>query len=507
MNNLRNRLLAMPAMMVCVVCIVIMFLFNMVLGEFVDSQIEQSMTEFKQYHKAMDNLEEELAAIKGHDEEAETERENVLAEIDLLERDHASSVNSVPTQMMPLGDKEYLEEFATDEERQLAEFYENEKDEIRSESTFKTEIGANTYCLSTAKFKANDKKDSMEYLLYTNISTLNGFIHSVNRMLVLIICISGIVSIIIGLFMTKTITDSLIELREFVEKLRNGEKTPDKEDMRFREIVQLANHVEELSEELTDAQKLQKLIFQNASHELRTPLMSIQGYAEGISTNVLKNHQAAADIIITESKKMSELVDEMLFISRMDEQKLTEDDMTLIELRQIIEDCREEICVIGDKKGVVIIESLDGGKYFIKGEEKQITKAIANVMSNGIRYAEEKLAIRGIVSDGKIVLSVADDGKGISENDLPHVFERFYKGEGGNFGIGLSITKEIIERHGGTITAENNPTKGAVFTITLPAVTVETKEEEQEIGSGITTADDAMLKAVIDSIPEEDRLI
>ena len=263
----------------------------------------------------------------------------------------------------------------------------------------------------------------------------------------------------------------------------------------------MADFMEEQSDELIASQKLQKLIFQNASHELRTPLMSIQGYAEGIATNVLKNHQSAAQVIITESKKMSELVDEMLYISRMDENPIREEDMTVIDLRQVIEYCREEVCVIGEKKGVVIIESLDGGNYFVKADERQITKAISNVMSNGIRYAENKLAITASVGD-EITISIADDGKGISENDLPHIFDRFYKGEGGNFGIGLAITKDIIERHGGSITAENME-QGAKFTITLPAVHME--EDEDELISNGVAAPDVSISEIIENIPDEDK--
>ncbi len=497
----------MPVIMVGVVCVAAILLFNMVVVNFVDTQVKESMQAFKEYHQAMDAYTDELNALDPRDPAMYSKREKIESEMTLCEESFAKTEYTVPTQMVSLDDQEYIQEFATAEEKALIQEYMLHQEEVAKDVNYDAHLDEGVYRISTAKLKMRDDGERTNVLVYTNLSSLNGFIRSVNRVLIIIVSISAGLSIILGLVMTKNFTDALIHVREFVERLRDGGAKPEKKELRYKEFVQLANHVEELSDELYASQKLQKLIFQNASHELRTPLMSIQGYAEGISTNVLKNHQSAADIIITESKKMSELVDEMLFISRMDEQQLTEEDMTVMELRQIIEDCREEICVIGEKKGVVVIESLDGGNYFIKGEEKQITKALSNVMSNGIRYAEEKLAITGTVADGQIVISISDDGKGISENDLPHIFERFYKGEGGNFGIGLSITKDIIERHGGQIRAENNSTKGAKFTITLPAIAVETTDEKKEIGSGITTADDAMLKAVIDSIPEEDRLI
>lgn len=120
-------------------------------------------------------------------------------------------------------------------------------------------------------------------------------------------------------------------------------------------------------------------------------------------------------------------------------------------------------------------------------------------MSNGIRYAENKLAITASVGD-EITISIATNGKGISENDLPHIFDRFYKGEGGNFGIGLAITKDIIERHGGSITAENME-QGAKFTITLPAVHME--EDEDELISNGVAAPDVSISEIIENIPDE----
>ena len=125
-------------------------------------------------------------------------------------------------------------------------------------------------------------------------------------------------------------------------------------------------------------------------------------------------------------------------------------------------------------------------------------------MSNGIRYAKEKLALSGAEEDGQITIQVIDDGEGISAEDLPHIFDRFYKGEGGHFGIGLAITRDIIEQHGGTIEAENQE-NGACFTITLPAVEMENEEEQEELIATGMLSGDVDMDEIINSIPEEDR--
>ena len=500
MKSLRRRLFGLPIVIVVIVSVAVMLLFNIVVSGYVDNQVEQSMNSFREYHVAMDNLQEKIDKIQSENGRNDSDLSKSEAEMDLLTDSFNSSSNAVTTQMVVLDDAEYLNDYATDIEKKLISYYNENSEEIARKVIVEAEIDGETYRISTAKFRVYDEEKS-NVLIYTNISSVNGMIDSVNKVLLLVIAMVGLIAIFIGFVMTKSISSSLYGLKEFIQGLGEEDGDRSKDRIYYTEFMEMADFMEEQSDELMASQKLQKLIFQNASHELRTPLMSIQGYAEGIATNVLKNHQSAAQVIITESKKMSELVDEMLYISRMDENPIREEDMTVIDLRQVIEYCREEVCVIGEKKGVVIIESLDGGNYFVKADERQITKAISNVMSNGIRYAENKLAITASVGD-EITISIADDGKGISENDLPHIFDRFYKGEGGNFGIGLAITKDIIERHGGSITAENME-QGAKFTITLPAVHME--EDEDELISNGVAAPDVSISEIIENIPDEDK--
>ena len=500
MKSLRKRLLGLPVVIVVIVAVAVMLLFNLVVSGYVNKQVEQSMNDFREYHVAIDNLQEKIDEIQSKKDSNDTELSKTETEMDLLTESFNSSNNSIATQMVVLDDSEYINDYATDIEKKLINYYNENSEEIAKEVIVEAKIDKETYCLSTGKFRVYDDEKS-NVLIYTNISSIDGMIDSLNKLLIIVVAAVGLIAILIGLAMTKSISSSLYGLRDFIQNLGEEDGDRSKDYIYYSEFMEMADFMEEQSDELMASQKLQKLIFQNASHELRTPLMSIQGYAEGIATNVLKNHQSAAQVIITESKKMSELVDEMLYISRMDENPIKEEDMTVIDLRQVIEYCREEICVIGEKKGVVIIESLDGGNYFVKADERQITKAISNVMSNGIRYAENKLAITASVGD-EITISITDDGKGISENDLPHIFDRFYKGEGGNFGIGLAITKDIIERHGGSITAENEE-QGARFTITLPAVHMESDEDEL-ISNGVEIPD-VSIDEIIENIPDEDK--
>ena len=504
MKKLRNRLVLMPTLMIAIVSLAAILLFNIVFIQYTDRQIEGSINNYKEYHMAIDRIQNEYDALleKGFIPASE-KMIKLRTEMELLTKEYRDTYSAVTTQMVVLDDQ-YVAEYATASEKKIVNYYRNNTEQVLSEGITEIEVDDESYCISTASIRVAGSDEKKDVIIYTDISTINALTDAVNRVLILVLCISALIAFLVGFSISRNIAGSITQLRLFLEQIKTGDEVRDKTGIQYAELKELADYMEGMSDELTASQMLQKVIFQNASHELRTPLMSIQGYAEGISTNVLKDHKSAADIIITESKKMSELVDEMLYISRMDENPINEEDMSVIELRPVIEDCREEICVIGEKKGAVIIESLDGGDYYIRGDEKQITKALRNVMSNGIRYAKEKLAITGSVEDGKITIMITDDGNGISEKDLPHVFDRFYKGEGGNFGIGLSVTRDIIERHKGTIEAVNLE-KGARFIITLPAVEVDHKPEETDVISGGMLTGDVDLEEILKNIPEEDR--
>jgi len=212
----------------------------------------------------------------------------------------------------------------------------------------------------------------------------------------------------------------------------------------------------------------QKQFFQNVSHELRTPLMSIQGYAEGMMADVFEKEEAA-QIILAEGEKMTDLVSSLLYISRMDSGLDTPNNMASVDVRNLLYDCHERMKIIAEKAGKQI--SVDVEDVTIAADAEKLERAIINVLSNGIRHAESTVEIRCKVVGEEVQITISDDGKGICEKDLPSIFERFYKGENGNSGLGLAITRDIIVGLGGWITAENvdSQKRGAKFMIGLHA--------------------------------------
>ena len=210
----------------------------------------------------------------------------------------------------------------------------------------------------------------------------------------------------------------------------------------------------------------QQTFFQNASHELKTPLMAIQGYAEGIQAGVMDTG-SAAEVILAESDRMTELVDELLDISKIDmgRQPLTLSEM---DVRELLYDSMRAVEPIAAGGGITITPDFPETPVMVSCDDTRLRRAVTNILSNGVRYARSELRLTCRTDKRNATIRIQDDGDGIAEEDLPHIFDRFYMGRSGKSGIGLALTKEIIHLHKGTIRAYNGDS-GAVFEISIPA--------------------------------------
>ena len=209
----------------------------------------------------------------------------------------------------------------------------------------------------------------------------------------------------------------------------------------------------------------QQTFFQNASHELKTPLMAIQGYAEGIQAGVMDT-ASAAEVILEESDRMTELVEELLDISKIDmgRQPLT---LSETDIRELLYDSIRAVEPAAAASGITIAPDFPEEPVMVKCDDTQIRRAVTNILTNGLRYAHSQLCLTCRPDKRNVIIRIQDDGDGIAEGDLPHIFDRFYMGKSGKSGIGLALTKEIIYLHKGTIHAYNGDS-GAVFEISIP---------------------------------------
>ena len=209
----------------------------------------------------------------------------------------------------------------------------------------------------------------------------------------------------------------------------------------------------------------QQTFFQNASHELKTPLMAIQGYAEGIQAGVMDTG-SAAEVILKESDRMTELVDELLDISKIDmgRQPLTLSEM---DVRELLYDGIRAVEPAAAAGGIAIVPDFPETPVMVSCDDTRLRRAVTNILSNGVRYAHSQLHLTCRADKHHVTIRIQDDGDGIAAEDLPHIFDRFYMGKSGKSGIGLALTKEIVHLHRGTIRAYNGET-GAVFEISIP---------------------------------------
>ena len=209
----------------------------------------------------------------------------------------------------------------------------------------------------------------------------------------------------------------------------------------------------------------QQTFFQNASHELKTPLMAIQGYAEGIQAGVMDTG-GAAEVILAESDRMTELVDELLDISKIDmgRQRLALSEM---DIRELLYDSIRAVEPTAAAGGITITPDFPETPIMVSCDDTRLRRAVTNILSNGVRYARSELRLTCRADRRQVTIRIQDNGDGIAEEDLPHIFDRFYMGKNGKSGIGLALTREIIHMHKGMIRAYNGD-GGAVFEISIP---------------------------------------
>lgn len=234
----------------------------------------------------------------------------------------------------------------------------------------------------------------------------------------------------------------------------------------LNELEALKRSYNQMEEMIRRSEEEKRQFFQNASHDLKTPLASITGYSQGIVSNVIKDHQKAASIILSESLRMTDLVESILSLSKMDSHTF---DLhpTDLEVMEFLDECVDIMSTIR-RDCVIHLEA--ERPLMIRTDPELLKRVIQNILSNCLRYAEHEILIRMSTDGNSLILLIQDDGPGFLEKDLPHIFERFYKGNGGKNGIGLSIVWTGIHYLGGSITAGNRavPEHGAYYQLLLP---------------------------------------
>ena len=229
----------------------------------------------------------------------------------------------------------------------------------------------------------------------------------------------------------------------------------------------------ELYEQLKIHDKMQKEFINVAAHELRTPIQPILGLAEVLQHGIKDTHQIhLTDVIIRNAKRLQRLTEDILDVTKIESQslQLNKEQFNLREMMlNAIADSNNQL----KKDSNIKLELVSKEDVFVKADKARLNQVIANLLSNAIKFTQEEggiITIRTEIMNGRILVSIKDTGTGIDPEILPRLFTKFVtKPETGGTGLGLFISKSIIEAHGGSIWAENNKDgKGASFTFSLP---------------------------------------
>ncbi|HEX8441960.1 sensor histidine kinase [Archangium sp.] len=230
--------------------------------------------------------------------------------------------------------------------------------------------------------------------------------------------------------------------------------------------------------ELRHLEKVRKDFVANVSHELRTPITAIRGYAETLQGGALQDSVMApkmVDIIHRQSERLSELVEDLLELSRLESREVK---LQVADVSLAVAVSRAAEVVRHKAQGKKITVELDVPPGLVgRGDERGLEQVLLNLLDNAVKYTPEggRVTVTGVQEDGRCVVHVRDTGVGIEPKHLARIFERFYrvdKGRSrdmGGTGLGLSIVKHLMSAMGGEVRVESQPNEGSTFTIFLPA--------------------------------------
>lgn len=229
-------------------------------------------------------------------------------------------------------------------------------------------------------------------------------------------------------------------------------------------------------EKLRQIDQMKQEFLSNVSHELRTPLQSISGFVKLILRGEVpdpETQQEFLQIINRESQYLGNLINDLLDMSRLESGRF-EIKKQLLPIRDIITDVIKSFHSLARDKAVALSEDIPTKLPEIEADGDRMRQVIMNLLSNAVKFSDPggSVTVKVESQNGELLFQVTDQGIGIPEEAMPHLFERFYQAEDklarGGAGLGLYISKQIIEAHGGSIWAESQAGKGSTFSFTLP---------------------------------------
>lgn len=321
----------------------------------------------------------------------------------------------------------------------------------------------------------------MRGMIFPQGSAEQDFLDAINRSLWTAGVIAGGAAIVIGLIITRQIVSPLQRLTHAAQRIAAGDLKQRVPAGSGDETGQLAASFNAMAEALAHNEELRRNMVADIAHELRTPLSILQGNLEAMRDGVITPTPEQLDSLHHETQSLARLVDDLgtLSLAEAGQLKLRPGATSISHTTgQVVSSMESQ----ARQSGVSLETSLADNLPTAMADPDRIAQVLRNLLSNALRHTPQggRITITAGLSPqskGEVLVAVTDTGQGIPPEDMPYIFERFYRVDRsrarstGGTGIGLTIVKQLVEAHGGRAWAESTPGKGSTFYFTLPAET------------------------------------
>jgi two-component system OmpR family sensor kinase len=301
------------------------------------------------------------------------------------------------------------------------------------------------------------------------------FLSQVRAALAWAALLAAALSLALGVGVSRLLTAPLGRLTRAARAVAAGNLSQRVEVRSRDEIGELGTAFNGMTANLAEAEALRKNLMADVAHELRTPLTVVQGNLQAILDGVYPLDMGQVASLYDETRLLTRLVDDLhdLALADAGQLRLARGPVDLVGLARA---SVEHFAPAAEAGGVTLALEAAGEALTVDGDALRLAQVLRNLLSNALRHTPSggRITISLDRSDGWARLRVADAGSGIAPEDLPHVFDRFYRGDksrgrgGGGAGLGLAIVRQLVTAHGGRIEVASPPGAGATFTITLP---------------------------------------
>ncbi len=310
------------------------------------------------------------------------------------------------------------------------------------------------------------------------------FLDAVHRYLAWAAIIGLIAALALSYMLTRRMLSPLSEMAEVSRRIAGGDYEARVRIVTTDEIAHVAESFNHMAESLEKIEKLRKTMVADAAHELRTPLTNMRGYLEGLQDGVIAPTHKTFEMLHSEVLRLVKLAESLLELAKADAVDAGQVNAERTCLTDVLDDSLELLSARLRQRELRVTLRLAKDAGFVLVNPDHLRQVLRNLLDNAIQYARNPSAvtIRTERDNGHVKCSVSNEGPEISQKDMQHVFERFYRTDKsrsrhhGGAGIGLAIVKELVEAQGGNVgvTSENCRT---TFWFTLPCSPTETFNE------------------------------